>query len=121
MNVELLKGKIEDDVLFSMYDYLEFCMEDEDDEEPYSEEDVQACGDLLETFVERLAEVQNDERQIRDCVKSLVMELNELNEGTDCQLIETDQREALCDFILSAAAEAGLDDEEDITEQWREW
>jgi hypothetical protein len=47
--------------------------------------------------------------------------LNELNDRCDGCLIETDQREQLCDILIAAAKNAGLDSDEDITEAWREW
>jgi hypothetical protein len=47
--------------------------------------------------------------------------LNELNDRCDGCLIETDQREQLCDILIAAAKNAGLDSDEDITQAWREW
>ena len=48
--------------------------------------------------------------------------LNALNEDCGGNLIETGEREALCDLIERAAREAGLpESDEDITEAWREW
>jgi hypothetical protein len=43
-----------------------------------------------------------------------------LNEKYD-SFIETLEREELCDFIMEKAQNAGLETEEDITEEWREW
>jgi hypothetical protein len=41
---------------------------------------------------------------------------------SDGLLIETDQREQLCELIIAAAQRAGLvSDVYDITEEWREW
>jgi hypothetical protein len=50
-----------------------------------------------------------------------ILDLNGLNEQGEFSLIETDQREALCQLILTAATRAGLDTDEDVTEEWREW
>ena len=37
-------------------------------------------------------------------------------------LIETDQREDICDYLIKAGALLGLNEhDEDITEQWRQW
>ncbi len=123
MNLEMMKAGITDSVLYSMYDYI---MEDDEDEyadeefAPYTKEDVDECGKILEDYLDRLAEAGNGE-QILQCVKKTVEELNALNERLDFSLIETEQREDLCCFIMDAASLAGLDAEEDITEEWREW
>ncbi|MEY8348769.1 hypothetical protein AALF16_10730 [Bacillus cereus] len=57
-----------------------------------------------------------------ECVEKVVVslsELTELNEQYDF-FIETLEREELYGFIVEVAAIAGLE-EEDITEEWREW
>ena len=55
-------------------------------------------------------------------VKTAVVKLNKLNDRCDGSLIETDQREQLCELIITAARGAGLSsDKYDITEEWREW
>lgn len=53
-------------------------------------------------------------------VKEVVIKLNELNIEHD-YFIETMEREDLYEFIDIAARIAGLESEEDITEEWREW
>ncbi|MEH7329499.1 hypothetical protein V7085_19010, partial [Priestia megaterium] len=60
------------------------------------------------------------EQDILEYVKEVVIGLNELNEQFD-YFIETLEREELCEFIIKAANAAGLETEEDITEEWREW
>lgn len=51
-----------------------------------------------------------------------MLELNKLNDDSDGALIETSEREQLCDIIIAAAQQAGLEsDEDDITYEWREW
>lgn len=48
--------------------------------------------------------------------------LNDLNDSCDDPIIETLQRDYLCDIIIKAAEHCGLRaDEDDITEEWREW
>ncbi len=54
-----------------------------------------------------------------DCVQHTIEQLNALNESCDGCLIETDQREELCLLILAAAKDAGLESDDDVTEQWR--
>jgi len=47
---------------------------------------------------------------------------NKLNGECDYSLIETDQREDLCELITSAADHAGLESSVyDIIEEWRDW
>lgn len=50
-----------------------------------------------------------------------VLKLNKLKEKCGGSIIETDQREDLCQIILVAARRAGLKTEEDMTEEGREW
>ena len=52
----------------------------------------------------------------------MVVAFNEMNEANG-YFIETMEREELADFIDKAARLAGLDiqEDEDITEEWREW
>ncbi len=59
--------------------------------------------------------------QILAAAKQAVLNLNALNKECGGRLIETDQREDLCELILVAAKLAGLESDEDITEEWREW
>ncbi len=54
-------------------------------------------------------------------MRQVVLDLNGLNEESGGGLIETDQREGLCQLILVAALHAGLKTDEDVTEEWREW
>lgn len=110
-------------VLESMVDY----MQDEDMEEGecgYTQEDIDACAAILDAYIDALAAISDtgDEGKISARVKEVVEALNRLNEETDFMLIETEQREALCELITDAAFEAGLPEtDEDITEEWREW
>jgi hypothetical protein len=54
-------------------------------------------------------------------VKRVVLKLNKLNASCDGALIETDQREDLCELIQTAAKSAGLNSDQDATVSWREW
>lgn len=55
-------------------------------------------------------------------VATTIKKLNALNERCGDELIETGERELLCEFIIRAGALLGYnDEEEDITRQWREW
>ncbi len=53
-------------------------------------------------------------------VKEVVIKLNELNIEHE-HFIETNGKRRFYEFIDTAARLAGLELEEDITEEWREW
>ena len=55
-------------------------------------------------------------------VKTLVLALNKLNEKTDYCLLETEERESICEIIQESAIACGLSDpSDDITEEWRDF
>ena len=88
----------------------------------------------MDNYIDNLISLNGDSNRakILDCVKNVVLALNELNMKVGGSLIETDQREDLVPFITDAAVEAGLSKPssgrnethkwyEDITVEWREW
>lgn len=81
---------------------------------------VDECEKLLTEFLERL-DRSEDRSTAFDAVEWLVKKLNDLNEQYDFLLIETDERESLCEYIFGALDEMGIETDEDITEKWREW
>ncbi len=89
----------------------------------YTEADVQKCDTILREFIAGLPKPgqRADEPQILACVKRAVLALNQLNAEAGGGLIETDQREDLCEYILCAAKQSGLESDDDVTEEWREW
>ena len=88
----------------------------------YDESDIDQVKAILDGYRARLAKGGKLARkQIREEVRQAVVALNALNEKLDGSLIETDQREALCQILLVAAKQAGLGTDDDITEEWREW
>lgn len=114
-----LKGEIVDGMLA----YME--RDDEDDFDPgYTRQDVDKCAAILQDYLSTVLRpsAHGDAEQIMAAVKAVVIALNDLNEDCDHGLIETDQREQLCELIINAAGQAGLEASgEDITEEWREW
>lgn len=90
----------------------------------YSEEDAWECGQILQDY---LAAVLGAPRPpgaeaVLAAVKDAVLALNRLNALCDGSLIETVEREDICDLIDISAAAAGLEPAGvDITEEWREW
>jgi len=50
------------------------------------------------------------------------VKLNDLNKKAGYELIETDQREDICKFLIRAGELLGFNGpNEDITEEWRDW
>lgn len=121
------------DLIEGMTSYMSGSSDDGDEVDPedsgfdagYTQEHVDRCAEILEVFFDELSQVGGtDDRdaEIMEAVKTAVTELNALNEETDGSLIETDQRELLCEIIIASAQEAGLSTQgQDITEEWREW
>ena len=114
--------EIRDALLEGMLEYMEPDEEDPDHAAAYTKEHVERCGRLLDAFLGELSRAAGaGEDAILACVERVVLALNALNEEADCELIETDQREELCELIITAAGMAGLEVDEDITEEWRTW
>lgn len=93
----------------------------DDGDGQFTEENLAATEKVLQNYIDELFVLQEPcEEKIIKKVKETVLRLNALNEIYDF-FIETLEREELCDFIIDKAQEAGLETEEDITEEWREW
>lgn len=89
----------------------------------YTQKHIDGCSKIIDDYFAALKVIPalKSEECIAKAVKSAVLKLNHLNEECDGNLIETDQREELCELILSAAKQVGLESNEDLTEEWREW
>lgn len=89
---------------------------------PYCAADIGRCAAILDALVAKLDSAAGNAGCIMSAVQDAVLKLNELSKEVE-RLIETGQREDLCEFIELAAAAAGLEIEagKDITEEWREW
>ncbi len=97
---------------------------DEDFDAGYTQADIDRCAKIVDELLASLEGVPETKRNeaILKAVKAAVIKLNKLNDRCDGFLIETDQREQLCELIITAAQRAGLvSSVYDITEQWREW
>ncbi|SFC58072.1 hypothetical protein SAMN05443252_104427 [Bacillus sp. OV322] len=88
----------------------------------FTSENIDATNTVLDSYINSLKELTENptEEEIVECVKSVVIRLNELNEKYD-DFIEIMEREDLCEFITEAARISGLESKDDITEEWREW
>ena len=88
----------------------------------YTQSHIDQCKVIIDRYLSEVgSQAKMSQDQIRDAVQRSVIDLNRLNEEAGEGLIETDQREDLCELILHAAVNAGLDTDEDVTEEWREW
>lgn len=87
----------------------------------FTEENIAATEKVLQRYLKDIFRLQGQsEDEIIRIVQATVLRLNVLNEKYDF-FIETLEREELVEFILEKAQNAGLETEEDITEEWREW
>jgi hypothetical protein len=124
--------KLKKKTLAGMIDYMKYGgADDENDPEfdpefdaGYTQKHIDQCSKIIDDLFASLKAVSDKKRHesIMKAVRTAVVKLNKLNEKCNGMLIETDQREDLCELILSAAKQAGLkSDAGDITEEWREW
>jgi hypothetical protein len=109
------------DLLEAMRDYLAGML-DGGGEAGYTSADIGECGRILDAFLATVEEAEMfDEDAVTGAVEFTVRSLNRLNERCGGNLIETDQREAICELIAQAAKQRGIGSGADLTEQWREW
>lgn len=89
----------------------------------YSEDDIRLADRLLTDFSAGLGRIDRRNRTAFEAsVKTTVIGLNRLNSKCGSRLIETSEREMICDYIIRTAILKGFIAEyEDITEKWREW
>jgi hypothetical protein len=88
----------------------------------YTQQHIDRCAVIIDQYLAAVESARPlTDEQIRAAVKQAVLDLNDLNDECDGALIETDQREDLCQLFLVAARQAGLDTDQDITEEWRDW
>jgi len=81
---------------------------------------IEECGRVLDAHLAALAAAGDRDAGLA-CVRETVLKLNELNERAGEELIETGERETICEFIIRAGALLGHNTEdEDVTEEWRE-
>lgn len=95
----------------------------------YTEKHIQKCADLLDAYAAEIAAIDapvgaGRDKKIMSAVKKVVLVLNKLNEKTDYEMLETDERESICTLIHDAAVGAGLSvipEDDDVTGEWREF
>lgn len=119
-------------IIDNMITYMKYGSADDENEpdfDPdfdagYTQKHIDKCSAILNEYLKGLSGIsaENQSENILEVVKFAILKLNKLNDLSNGNLIETDQREDLCEFIITAANQAGLVcDDNDITEEWREW
>lgn len=90
-------------------------------DEHYTDEIIEQSEKALDIFIDGLTSLgeKANEQTIMECVKSVVIRFNELDENY--YFIETLEREEIFDFIVKAVTLAGIEVKGDITEEWRNW
>ncbi len=107
--------RIKAGVIFGMREYMKIAHPD------YTEKDIQFCNKVLDDHLVKVSVAKNAQAAL-DVVQATVLQLNELNDKVANELIETDQREGICEFIILAGHLMGFNEkDEDVTEEWREW
>ena len=121
MEIAKFKDLLSDKVIGEMISYMSFF--DEDEECPFTKEDVAKCEAILTHYLESLAALSDPtDEAIMGCVREAVLALNQLNEDTDYGMIETEERENIWALIQTSAVACGLQNPaDDITDEWREW
>ena len=88
----------------------------------YTLKHIDRCAAITRDFLETLSALpKGDTANIVAEVKRVIVKLNKLNASCGGALIETDQREDLCLLIQTAAGNAGLEADQDVTAEWRKW
>jgi hypothetical protein len=86
----------------------------------FKQKDIEFAQKVLETFIDTICEatVQKKATKIYSAIKKVVFSFNRNGD-----YIETLEREELVDFILESVILTGfkIDDNSDLTQQWREW
>ena len=113
-----IKGRVIEGMESFMNHYIE-----DGDEPPYTNENIKECEKILSVFINNISSLSDNEEMdiITSSVKDTILKLNALNEKCDYNIIETDQREDICELINAVITSKGHTVEEDITEEWREW
>ncbi len=86
----------------------------------YSKTDIGICVAVVDSYLAAVSQVVNSDWIMAE-VQKVAIRLNNLNDRCNGGLIETDQRELICEIVNKAAKYAGLDfGKNDPTEEWRE-
>ncbi len=115
------KAKVNNDVINELKEYRKEAGRDSG----YNFIHISKCKRIILKYLKQLNSLKNiSNESILSLVKIVVLNLNKLNEKTEYCLIETEARESIWEIIQFSAIDQGLkldNEQEDITEQWREW
>ncbi|MEV6614949.1 hypothetical protein AB0N31_14010 [Streptomyces sp. NPDC051051] len=100
--------------------------------ELFPESLLAATDEALHAFESEVEALRDqDDEQVFDVIKSVVLALNEINEKHGGAGYETEEREELCLYIDQSLMEHGVDvpalaarrgiDRAEITDDWRDW
>lgn len=97
-------------------------LENDEENEFFTAENIAALNHVLDTYLSNLEQLGDNptESQVIETIKEVVLQINDLNEQYD-YYIETLEREDLYVFITTGAQLAGVESDDDLTEEWREW
>ena len=118
MDIQIYKTQLQKTVIVPMTDYVSDCGDC-----GFTKKDIKKCEKLILKYLFALEKMKKPtDEKIMECVKTLVLTLNQLNKKTDYCLLETDERESICEIIQESAVACGLaDPADDVTEEWREF
>ncbi len=127
MTQQEFQARREAEVTIPMLEY--YRSRAEDGEGGYNETHIQKCAELLDEYAATLTAIDapvgaKRDKKIMAAVKNVVKALNKLNEKTDYEMLETEERDNICVLIQDAAVEAGLSvlpEDDDVTGEWREF
>jgi len=121
LSEDAMTAEMLEQLLADMRDYME------SEAAVYGEVDIEECATIINEHATATRTVTNRTEAL-ELVRGTVLrlnklnKLNKLNERCDGTLIETDQREMICTFIIRTGHLRGFNAEnEDVTEPWREW
>ncbi len=96
--------------------------------EQYTEENCLKAEEIITTLISQLVALGPDaeEKQKVEKFKAAVLALNDLNYEIDGCLIETDEREELCELFREIGEAVGIPrdkygDGEGLASEWRKW
>ena len=113
-NKQQLNSQV-NDLKVSMMEYLE------SSNPSYMQDDIDECISILNNYLEKISRTKSKKEGI-DVIKSTVIQLNNLNNKTDGQLIETMERDMIVNILLTESHKRGYNRlDEDLTEEFREW
>jgi hypothetical protein len=103
-------------------------------EQLFPDEFIERTDALLKEFISSIStfsSTEADYSRVMAAIQLLVIELNKINDDFDGSVIETGEREELCEFIDNVIIERGIDiealaasqdcDRNELTDEWRDW